>query len=149
MLNKINWGWRIAILYGCFALFILFLVWKTTTVTDDLVTPNYYAHELRYQEQIDKAKRTSALKVQPTWRVGSQQVEIVFPEDMIESNLTAQVLFYSPSKAKNDVTVQCVPDSSGLCSIDASQLKQGVYQMKIDWSAGGVSYYNEGTINIR
>lgn len=149
MLNKINWGWRIVILYGGFALFILFLVWKTTTVTDDLVTPDYYAQELSYQNQIDKVKRTRALKVQPTWRVGLQKIEIVFPESMIEKNLNAQVLFYSPAKAKNDVSVQCIPDSNGLCSIDASQLKQGVYQIKIDWSAAGVSYYNEGTINIQ
>lgn len=148
MLNKINWGWRIAMLYGGFALFILFLVWKTTTVTDDLVTPDYYAKELQYQEQIDKVKRTSELKVQPTWRVASERVEIIFPSEMIQNDLTAQVLFYSPAKAKNDVSVNCVFDPNGLCSIDASQLNKGVYQMKIDWSAGGLSYYNEGTINV-
>mgnify|MGYP003351831803 CR=1 FL=1 len=57
-MKNINWGWRIVMLYGGFVVLILFLVYKTTTVKDDLVTPDYYAKELKYQEQLDKQKRT-------------------------------------------------------------------------------------------
>ena len=48
-LGGINWGWRIVILYSGFVLLILFLVYKTTTVNDDLVTTDYYAKELKFQ----------------------------------------------------------------------------------------------------
>lgn len=51
-----NWGWKIAIGYTAFALFILYLVYRTTGVEFELVTPDYYAQELAYQGQIDKRK---------------------------------------------------------------------------------------------
>ena len=37
-MKKLNWGWRIALLYGGFVVFILIMVFKTTTVHDDLVS---------------------------------------------------------------------------------------------------------------
>jgi hypothetical protein len=148
-MKGINWGWRIVILYGCFMLLILFLVYKTTTVKDDLVTPDYYAKELKFQEQLDKQKRTHALTEQPSWNVTGKKVAVRFPKELLGENVKAEILFYNASEAKRDFTISCSPDSSGLCEVNSEKFKHGVYQMKIDWSAGSVSYYNEGTINIQ
>lgn len=148
-LGVINWGWRIVILYGGFVLLILFLVYKTTTVKDDLVTPDYYAKELKFQEQVDKQKRTHELKEQLSWNVDGKKIAIQFPTEMLNKNVKAEILFYNASEAKRDFTVTCSPDSTGLCQVNSDKLQHGVYEMKIDWSAGGVSYYNEGTINIQ
>lgn len=60
-MKKLNWGWRISILYSGFVVFMLFMVFKTTTVKDDLVTPDYYAKELEYQQHIDKQERANQL----------------------------------------------------------------------------------------
>jgi hypothetical protein len=148
-MKNLNWGWRIVILYGGFVLMMLFLVWKTTTVKDDLVSPDYYAKELRFQEQVDKQKRTYALKEQLNWNVEGKKIAIQFPNDMLSKNVKAEILFYNASSAKRDFTVSCTPDSTGLCLVNSDKFQQGVYEMKIDWNAGGVSYYNEGTINIQ
>lgn len=128
---------------------ILFLVWKTTTVKDDLVTPDYYARELKFQEQLDKQKRTHDLKEQLSWNVDGRKIAIRFPAEMLSSNVKAEILFYNASEAKRDFTVSCTPDSTGKCEVNSDKFSHGVYEMKIDWSAGGVSYYNEGTINIQ
>lgn len=148
-MKNLNWGWRIVILYGGFVLMMLFLVWKTTTIKDDLVTPDYYAKELRFQEQVDKQKRTHELKEQPSWNVDGKKIAIRFPTEMLPKNVKAEILFYNASSAKRDFTVSCSPDSTGLCQVNSDKLQHGVYEMKIDWSAGGVSYYNEGIINIQ
>lgn len=136
-------------LYGGFMILILFLVYKTTTVKDDLVTPDYYAKELKYQEQLDKQKRTHELKQQLAWSVTGKKVAIKFPEEMISKKVKAEILFYNPAEAKKDFTVNCSPDPTGLCEVNSEKFRHGIYQMKIDWNADGVSYYNEGTINIR
>ncbi len=146
---KLNWGWRIVILYGVFMLLMLFLVYKTTTVKDDLVTPDYYAKELKFQEQVDKQKRTNDLKEQLSWNVEGKRIAIQFPSEMLSKSVKAEILFYNASEAKRDFTVSCSPDSTGLCEVNSDKFQHGVYEMKIDWSAGGVSYYNEGTINIQ
>jgi hypothetical protein len=124
-------------------------VYKTTTVKDDLVTPYYYAKELKFQEQVDKQKRTHELKEQLSWNVDGKEIAIQFPSDMLAKDVKAEILFYNASEAKRDFTVTCTPDSTGLCQVNSDKFKHGVYEMKIDWSAGGVSYYNEGTINIQ
>lgn len=148
-MKNFNWGWRIVILYGGFVAMMLFLVWKTTTVKDDLVTPDYYAQELKFQEQVDKLKRTQELKEQPSWNVDGKKVAIQFPSEVIVKNVKAEILFYNASSSKRDFTVSCIPDSTGLCRVNSDKFQYGVYEMKINWSAGGVRYYNEGTINIQ
>ncbi len=148
-MKNLNWGWRIVILYGGFVLLILFLVYKTTTVKDDLVSPDYYAKELKFQEQVDKQKRAHDLKEQLSWNVDGKKIAIQFPSNMIAKNVKAEILFYNASDDKRDFTVSCSPDSNGLCQVNSDKLQHGVYEMKIDWSAAGVSYYNEGTINIQ
>ncbi len=149
MLTKLNWGWRIALLYVGFVLLMLSLVYKTTTVKDDLVTPDYYAKELKYQDQLDKQQRTNKLKEQPTWVVDGQKVSIKFPAELVSKNIKANILFYNAAEAKKDFSINCTLDSTGLCEVSAGKLQRGVYQMKIDWSADGVSYYTEGTINFQ
>ncbi len=148
-MKKINWGWRIVMLYGGFVALMSFLVWKTTCVKDDLVTPDYYAKELKYQEQLDKQKRTNELKEQLSWNVDGRKVELKFPADLVSKNVKADVLFYSPSEARKDFEVRCSPDSNGIYQVNSEKFEHGVYQMKIDWSVEGVSYYNEGLINIK
>ncbi len=148
-MKKLNWGWGIVLLYSGFVAFMLLMVFKTTTVKDDLVTPDYYAKELQYQQQMDKQKHAQELKQQPTWLVSGGQIAIRFPDEQAAQKVKAEILFYNTAEAKKDFKITCQPDSSGMCAIDAQQLQHGVYQMQIDWSAGGVGYYNEGTINIQ
>ncbi|MFN8311003.1 MAG: FixH family protein [Chitinophagales bacterium] len=148
-MKKFNWGWRIASLYIGFVLLILFLVYKTTTVKDDLVTPDYYAKELKYQDQLDKQKRTSQLPEQLTWEVNGKHIALKFPENMRKEVIKANILFYNPAEARKDVKLACTADSAGLCALNVEQIEHGAYQMKIDWTAGGISYFNEGTISIQ
>lgn len=148
-MKLINWGWRIVLLYSGFVILMMFLVWKTTTVNDDLVTPDYYAKELKYQDHLDKQKRTFALKEPLMWDVKGKKVALKFPSEVLNKNVKAKIVFYSPAEAKKDFEVSCSPDSTGLCQVVSEKFQNGVYQMKIDWSADGVGYYNEGTINIQ
>lgn len=149
VVGGLGWGWRITMLYSGFVIMMLFLVWKTTTVKDDLVTPDYYAKELKFQDQLDKQKRTHELKEQPQWNVNGKKIAIQFPAELVTKNVKAEILFYNAAEAKRDFTISCSPDSNGNCEVSSDKFQHGVYQMKMDWSAGGVSYFNEGTINIQ
>jgi hypothetical protein len=147
-MKKFNWGWGIAMLYTAFALFILFLVYKTTTVNIDLVTPDYYKKELAYQEQINKVKRTSKLTEPLQWTVSNRKVTLTFPKQTTASRVKASVLFYRPSDSSKDFKIEVSPDTSGSCIIVSEKLSRGIYRMQVDWSVDGVAYYNEGVVNI-
>ena len=58
---KFNWGYKIVLVYCVFVAGILYLVVQSSRQQMDLVTDDYYAQEIKYQEKIDQSKRASAL----------------------------------------------------------------------------------------
>lgn len=147
-MKKLNWGWRIAILYLGFVAFIMYLVVGTMKEKTDLVTPDYYAKELAYQDQIDKKHRTQQLAEQLDWKVNQHNVELKFPSQFLRSKVSATVTFYRANDSSKDVTKDVSPDSAGVCIVNAQELIPGVYTMKIDWQADSNTFYNESTIRI-
>jgi hypothetical protein len=149
ILNKINWGWRIAILYLSFVFFILFMVFRAQQESIELVTTDYYAKELKYQEQLDKMNRANALAEPLQWNVDASGITLLFPIEQAQKGVKANVLLYCPSNSKNDFAVDITVDEQGKYFIPASKLNSAVYQLQIEWQAADVSYYNEGTIKIQ
>ena len=148
MLKKFNWGWGIAIFYSSFVLFMLFMVWRSTQLKTEMVTPDYYAKELKYQEQLDKMSRANSLAQPLQWTVKNKNVSFQFPASLNGKPIKAEVFFYRPNSSANDFTTQCTADSLGYCQVSSEKFKRGVYKMQVDWSAGNETYYNEGVINI-
>ena len=148
MFKKINWGWGIALFYGGFVLFMLFMVWCTSLMQPELVTADYYGKELKYQEQLDKIKRTNILREPLKWTVINNKVMLNFPNDIKGKNATANILFYRPDNSLRDFNVTCNADSAGVCVVSSKKFRHGVYKMQVDWSAGKETYYNEGVIKI-
>ena len=56
-----NWGWKIALLFSGFVLFILFLVFKSVQQDFYLVSKDYYKQEIEYQKVIDGMKNAQLL----------------------------------------------------------------------------------------
>jgi nitrogen fixation protein FixH len=148
MFKKFNWGWGIAIFYSGFVAFMLFMVWRSTKMTPDMVTSDYYGKELKYQEQINKMQRSNALSQPMSWSVNNHTVKLSFPRDVKGKEVKAQILFYRPDNSKRDFNITCGADSLGTCVITSDKFSKGVYKMEVDWSAGKETYYNEGVINI-
>ncbi|MFN8321696.1 MAG: FixH family protein [Chitinophagales bacterium] len=148
MFSKINWGWKIVILYSAFVVMILTLVYKSAQNKIEIVTPDYYQKELAYQSQIDKEQRTQHLKEQLQWQVSGKQIHLKFPAEVAGKNVKAEILFYRANNSNQDFKMNALADSTGSCLITSDKFEKGVYQMQIDWTAEGVSYYNKATINI-
>ncbi|MFN8286201.1 MAG: FixH family protein [Chitinophagales bacterium] len=148
MIKKFNWGWGIALVYTVFVGFMLFMVMLTNKQTVDLVTPDYYAKELKYQDQLNKMNNANALGEPLTCTVDARKVNVQFPQKMNGKKIKADILFYRPSNSSADFTVSCTPDASGNCLIQSDKFETGLYKMQVEWSADGVAYYNEKEINI-
>jgi nitrogen fixation protein FixH len=143
-----NWGWKIFIVYGGFVAFMLFLVYKTSKVNIDLVTKDYYAQELEFQTHLDASKRSNELTEKLSWQVGKEQIFFQLPSGFETMKVSGNILFYCPSEANNDYSLAFTPDASGLFVASVKELKHGAYKIKINWSADGEAYYDEGIINI-
>ena len=76
-----NWGYKILVVYIVFVLAILFMVFKSSMQKTDLVTTDYYAKELKYQQKIDEIKRADALSAPVKYEIKDNELIIVFPKD--------------------------------------------------------------------
>ncbi len=140
-----NWGYKILVVYSVFILGIVFMVFTSATQKTDLVTTDYYAKELLYQQKIDEMKRVSALSAPVEYTIKEQQLIIHFPKDFAGKKLTGELLLYCPSDQEKDLKKDfSVLDGPVIVELPASG--SGLYQLQLSWQDAGVTYYFEKKI---
>lgn len=148
--KKSVWGVGIFVFYGAFVVFILTLVLYVSIQDMQLVTEDYYAKDLVYQEHIDKVKQTQALKdglkIEPNAAKGL--VMLTFPPDMAHDSIGGTVTLFRPSNAHLDKTIAIEPDKMGQQAIDIEGLARGNWGIRIDWNCGGRSFYSEDLLYL-
>ena len=138
-----NWGYKIAIFYTAFAVFILALVVKSMNQKYDLVTDDYYDKELKFQGQIDKQNLVNTEGKQVTWKHEGNSLQLIFPAT---ENVTGEIKLIRPSDAAMDINMAVKPDSTGNQQIDISKTNKGKYLLQIDWNENGKEYFQESVI---
>lgn len=142
-----NWGSKILIVYVAFVAGIVFMVFKSSIQSNDLVTTDYYAKELKYQDKIEEIKRTDALSEPVTYSIKDDAINIVFPKDFAGKQLSGEAVLYCPSDEKKDIKKNfSLKDESLQVKIPAD--RKGLYELHLSWQDAGVNYYFEKKIII-
>ncbi|MEP7142642.1 MAG: FixH family protein [Ferruginibacter sp.] len=142
-----NWGYKIIVVYAVFVAGMLLLAYKSSKQNIELVTEDYYAKELVYQQKIDETKRTALLSAPVNINVIHHELTIHFPKDFTSKKITGEFTLYCPSDEKKDMHRQfTVTDTAVSITVPGNYL--GLHYVKINWSAGGVNYYYEQKIII-
>jgi hypothetical protein len=142
-----NWGHKILIVYAVFVAGILFLVFKSSSQKMDLVTTDYYAKELKYQQKIDETNRVNALSAPVLYEIKNSEMVIHFPKDFSGKKLSGEAVLYCPSDENKDVkypfSIQDAP-----VIIPLPPVHKGLYELHLTWQTGGYNYYFEKKIVI-
>lgn len=142
-----NWGFKILIAYLFFVVGILYLVVKASGEKFDMVEPDYYQAELKFQQRIDQQKRADALSAPPKISLTpSHQIKIDFPEEFKGQLLTGETHLYSPSDANKDLNIPFQCTDSLLISVP--KYLSGYYHLKLEWSAGEESFFHTETLML-
>lgn len=146
---KLNWGYRVAILYCSFVAFMLFLVFRSHSEDFSLVTKDYYKGAIEYQQQIDKMNNSAALpeKLQIEFSQENKTARFSFPKSMTEVN--GEILFYRPSDSKQDLKIIVQPDAENRQAVSFAGLQKGLWRVQVDWNTGGTGYFDEKTLLIQ
>lgn len=145
---KWNWGKGLVVGMISFMVFILYLVITMSTdkkYSHDLVTEEYYAKEMAYQEEIDQETNLKTLSNQI---IGKKTIEgwlISFPEEIHQTNSKGTVFLYRPSNQKLDFEVPFVLSGSNLLIPD-NRLVDGRWNITIQWETEGVPYLYKKSI---
>jgi hypothetical protein len=144
---KFDWGKGIAAVIIFFILGMGLMVYISVTKNIDLVTPNYYEKEIKYQEQIDKIKNTNELKQQLEIEYTRENLLFTFPP--ASGIIKGEISFYRPSDAKKDFRLPIELDKENRQDVRTENLQKGLWKVQVNWSMGGKEYFKEDKIMIQ
>jgi|SRR5690554_48173 len=143
---KWNWGTKIAILYSSFVLFMLGMVYFSFIQKYDLVTENYYAKELTFQDKIDSRERYKNLNQEMQIVIEGNMLSIIFPH-LDSEIIEGEIACFRPSDIDKDFNLAINPTTNKQ-SIPLNKFSKGKYLLKIDWKVANQEYYTERSIII-
>jgi len=142
-----NWGHKILFVYAAFVAGISFLVVKSSSQKIDLVTTDYYAKELKYQQRIDETTRGNFLSAPVKYEIKNNSITVLFPKDFSGKKLSGEIVLYCPSNEDKDVKQNF--STPGLSVVlPVSSFNKGYYILQVSWRADSLTYYFERKILI-
>jgi hypothetical protein len=142
-----NWGKWIVVAFVLFAAFIGTMITIMMKQDIGLVTKNYYAEDLDFQEQMERKQNTEQLELKPEVTVEQGQVlKVYFPSvSYIEAG---EVKLVRPSSEKLDQQVNLHVSADSVQVFNLNPLTPGPYRVKMQWKTEGKEFYLEKLIVI-
>lgn len=139
---KINWGTSLVLAITIFISFILFLVITMTTNKDldhDLVTEDYYSHEIGFQKQLNKQINSQSLDTPIHVQRTSDGFLVNFPQEVSLESISGNVIFYRTSNKDLDFEIP-INLSSHQMLVPNQRLLEGRWNIEVDWTDGKKEY---------
>jgi len=138
-----NWGHKIAIIYVAFMAFMISMLFISKGYDHELVTEDYYARELAFQEKIDARNNlnNSALDVQVKLVEG--ELKLVFDELPPTSSITGEIKFYKPDNELMDQTYPIKLEENHSEMPISTEGKFGRYKVQVSFKLDGKPFYKE------
>lgn len=143
--KKSRWGIGIAVVYGMFMLAVIAVVIATRFQQTDLVSHDYYDKEIKYQDQIDKVKRTQAggYQLEIEMANGSDLLQLKFPAGMPGGKISGNLKLFRPSNASLDRNFELKSEDASAQLINCGKLARGLWKIKVDWQLDTLKFYHE------
>lgn len=142
-----NFGVKITILYLGFVGLILTLVFMSYGHKVELVSKDYYAQELKYQDKIDAMNNANSLNTSIDHRVEGKNITLTINPELVTNDFSGTVNFFRPSDSSLDVNM-AMNFNNNTQVIPTDKLKHGSYKMQLTWKSGGKNYFKEEVIFI-
>lgn len=109
----------------------------------DLVSPDYYERELKFQSRIDQVERTrhAASQAAVAYDAAAKCITVSLPADQAGRDITGRIELYRPSAAGLDRAVNLAPDPKGVQHLDAAGLAPGLWKVRVSWTVEHQDYF--------
>lgn len=145
-----NWGWKIFFITAGFVLFVFFMVYKAMQQDFHLVYEDYYDKEIKYQGEIDRIKNAMELKdgLKIEYLLREDKIKITYPPDQ-KNSIKGAIYLFRPSDSSLDTSFPIESDPEGVQIISVSSLKDGLWQVKVNWAFGNKEYQQEKNLILQ
>lgn len=145
---KLNWGTGIAITLMLFAGLMSFMVYKATQQDFDLVSEDYYAEEIEFQEVIDQKVNASKLRDKASLELTNEGIYLILPADLMERLKDISVHMYYEQEADQDFQFTEEKTMANRFEVPFRQLYKGKWIAKVKVRCEGVDYYFDPQIRL-
>ena len=144
------WPVGLVIFFIVFATYIVGYVIFATRQKMDLVREDYYDQEIRFQQQIDRVKRSVPVLADAAidYDRAGDLVTVSLPSVKF-NDISGSVSFYRPSDAALDSNVELGLDPAGRQSLSVRSLRSGFWKVRVQWKTAGREYFFEKPIVIK
>lgn len=141
---------------GIIAAFVVFAAGLAAFVVlasvhgQDLVRPDYYDAEMRYQLQRDMETRTANFADQIAVRFDAARASVVIglPAVHARRNPSGRIQFYRPSDAALDRIVSVAVDAAGHQEVHAADLASGLWKIRVRWVVDGEEFFVDRSVIV-
>ena len=144
---KVNWGYKIMFVYLFFVAGIVFLAVKSSMQKFELVQPDYYADELKYQSVIDATQRAKEIGGALIIKQELGKLMVKLPSGFTNTTVKGKAHLYYAADITKDITKN-FEISNGELMIELVSTTKGNFTLKLDLERNGVTYYYEQKIFI-
>jgi len=138
------WPHAIMAFFAVLLLALVGVVWMAVHQPSELVSTNYYDQEILYQGRMDAVRRTQALGSQVSVVYAGSQVVVSLPRE--HAAAVGKVHFFRPSDSHMDREFALKLDAAARQSIDVQALGSGRWRIRVEWAAGGETYFREENV---
>jgi hypothetical protein len=143
-----NWGNKLLLVFIVFAAGMGYLIYRSLHTNFELVAPDYYATELRYQQVIDDSRRANGLSEEITLHQNEKGILLQLPAEMKNKKPEGSITFYCAYDRKNDRTFSLVTGEDASQLIPVKNLMPGNYTVKFSWKEDSKGYYFEKDFTV-
>lgn len=140
---KLNWGHKIAIVYSLFAAFMIGMLILSTTYDHELVTEDYYAKELAFQDKIDAGDNLTNADFGVEVKKVDGVLKLIFDRLPEGNEISGEVKFYKPNDEKMDESHPIILTGTSRDMELPSVGKSGRYKVQISFTLDGKAFYKE------
>jgi len=115
----------------------------------ELVTEDYYAKELAYQDEIDQGRNAASLNTELTWASNRDYLTLGLRGDFDPEEIEGFINVFRPSDESLDFEEPLDLDENGNQNFDFEKFKVGKYQIQVFWTVGQTECYLEKNIFIQ
>lgn len=142
-----NFGGKIVILYLSFVALIVSLVTLCYKQDVELVSDDYYAQEITFQEKIDASNNEKKLKSSIQHTVLKDEIILIADSTLFNKDFTGTITLFRPSDSKLDVTYP-MNFINNEQIIPKNDLVRGAYKLQLSWVSHQKKYFKEEVIFI-
>lgn len=146
---KSYWPIGIAATLLSFIVFLISTLIFAIGVPVNLVDQQYYHQAVDYQQHLDKMQRTADAPFRiRIVQAGNGAVTLSFDGPADQQQPQGNIMLFRPSDANLDVRLPLQLSASGKQLLNTDRLKNGLWQVKVEYSWNKQAYFVQAPISV-